>query len=71
MSANNCQWPGESSRKAVGIHEVDPILSLLAQVSALMNQIVSFTTRDAVAKESAMVANSSSYSGDGVGLDTE
>ena len=24
MSANNCQWPGERSKKAAGIHEVDP-----------------------------------------------
>ena len=29
MSTNNCQWPGERSKKAVGIHEVDPIMSLL------------------------------------------
>ena len=71
MLTNNCQWPGERSKKAVGIHEVDPILSLSAQVSALANQIASFTTRDAVATESAMVANSSSYGGDSVGLDTE
>ena len=39
MSANNCQWPSEHSlaRKVVGIHEVDPIVSLSAQVSALAN----------------------------------
>ena len=30
MSANNYQWPEEHSKKAVGIHEVDPIMSLLA-----------------------------------------
>ena len=71
MLANNCQWPGERSKKAVGIHEVDPILSLLAQVLVLANQIASFTTCDAVARESAMVASSSSYGGDGVGLKTE
>ena len=71
MSANNCQWPGERSKKAAGIHEVNPILSLLAQVLALANQIASFTTRDAAAKESAMVVSSSSYGGDGVGLDIE
>ena len=71
MSTNNCQWPGERFKKAAGIHEVHPILSLLAQVSALANQIASFTIRDVAARESAMVANSSSYGGDGVGLDTK
>ena len=30
MSANNCQWPGECSKKAARIHEVDPIMSLSA-----------------------------------------
>ena len=30
MSANNCQWPGKRLKKAAGIHEVDPILSLSA-----------------------------------------
>ena len=71
MSTNNCQWLGEHSKQAAGIHEVDPIMSLSAQVSALANQIASFTTRDVAIKESAMVASSSSYSGDGVGLDIE
>ena len=71
MSANNCQWPGERSKKAAGIHEVDPILSLSAQVSDLANQIASFTTRDTIARESTIVASSSSYSGENVGLETE
>ena len=71
MSANNYQWPGERSIKEAGIHEVDPIMSLSAQVSTLANQIASFTTKDAASRESAMVASSGSYSGDGVGLDTE
>ena len=71
MSANNCQWLGERSKKAAGIHEVDPILSLSAQVSALANQIASFTTRDAAARESAMVASSSSYGGENVGLEVK
>ena len=34
------------AKKAVGIHEVDPIMSLSAQVFALANQIAAFTTRD-------------------------
>ena len=63
MLANNCQWLGERSKKAAGIHEVDPILSLLAQVSALVNLIASFTTIDVAARESAMVASSRSYGG--------
>ena len=39
MFANNCQWPSERSiaKKALGIHNVDPIVSLLRQVSALAN----------------------------------
>ena len=71
MFANNYQWPGERSKKAMKIHEVDPIMSLSTQVSALVNQIAFFTTRDAASRELAMVANNNSYSGDGVGLDTE
>ena len=71
MSANNCQWPGERSRKSVGIHEVDPIMSFSAQVLALADQIAFFIIKNASSKESAMVASSSSYSGDGLGLDTE
>ena len=71
MSANNCQWLREHSKKAARIHEVDSIMSLSAQVSTLANQIASFTTRDAASRKSAMVASSSSYNGDGVGLDTE
>ena len=63
----NVQW----LKKAAGIHEVDLIMSLSAQVLALANQIASFTTRDAASKESTMVASSSSYSRDDVGLDVE
>ena len=62
MSANNCQWPSERSlaKKAVGIHEVDPIISLSARVSALANWIYAFTTREASAsKELTMVVTSS------------
>ena len=68
MSANNFQWPSECSlaKKATRVHEVDPIITLSAQVSALANQIVAFTTREALSsKESTMVA-SSSYTGEGV-----
>ena len=70
MSANNYQWPSERflAEKAVGIHEVDPIVNLLAQVSALANQIVAFTIREALSsKEAAMVATIS-YIGERLGL---
>ena len=72
MSANNCQWPDEKSiaKKAVGIHEVDPIVSLSAQVSTLANQITAFTPKELASKEAAMVATTS-YMGDGVGVGVE
>ena len=70
MSVNNCQWPGKRSKMATRIHEVDPIMSLSAQVSALANQIASFTTRDAASRESAMVC-ASSQSMEGVVMDPE
>ena len=72
MSANNCQWPGEQSiaKKAMSIHEVDPIVSLLAQVSALANQIAAFTTKESTSKEAAIVATTS-YMGDGVEVGLE
>ena len=72
MSANKCQWPSEHSlaKKVAGIHEVDPIVSLSAQVSTLANQIVAFTTRESSSKEAAMVATTS-YMGEGVGVEQE
>ena len=72
MLANTCQWPDERSiaKKAAGIHEVDPIVSLLTQVSALTNQIIAFTTRESVRKEADMVTTTL-FSGDGVGIDQE
>ena len=52
MSTNNCQWTDKRSiaKKAVGIHEVDPIVSLSAQVFALANQITAFTPKELVSK---------------------
>ena len=73
MSANNCQWLSKRSmaKKAASILEVDPIVSLSAQVSTLANQIAAFTTGEAsTSKEAAMVAITS-FSGDGVGIDQE
>ena len=74
MSANNCQWPRERSKKAAGIHEVDPIVSLSAQVSTLASQISAFTNRKAYSsKESVMVIHGlcSSQSMKGVVMDQE
>ena len=58
------------AKKVVGIHKVDPIVSPLAQVSALANQISTFTIRESASKEAAMVT-STSFSGDEVGIDQE
>ena len=71
MSTNNFHWPSKKSmaKKTIGILEVDPMVSLSTQVSALANQIAAFTTREASSsKEAAMVATTS-FSGDGVGID--
>ena len=58
------------AKKAVGIYEVDPIVSLSAQVSTLANQIITFTTRESSSKEAAMVATTS-HMGEGVGVEQE
>ena len=68
MAANNFQCPNVRSlaKKVARVHEVNPIVSLSAQVPALTNQITTFTTLEAASsKESAMVANTS-YIGEGV-----
>ena len=41
MATNNYQWPTErlNARKAAGLHEVDAITALSAQVSSLTNMI--------------------------------
>ncbi|XP_022864267.1 uncharacterized protein LOC111384238 [Olea europaea var. sylvestris] len=47
IATNNCQWPSErlSVKKVAGLHEVDPITALAAQVTSLTNQIVTLTTQ--------------------------
>ena len=68
VSTNNYHWPSEHSlvKKCAGVHKIDPIVSLSAQVSALANQISTFITREeSSSKELAMVANTS-YTGEGV-----
>ena len=67
MAFNNSQWSNERSsiKKVAEMHEVDPLVSLAAQVSALTSQISALTTREASSsQESVMVANAS-YVGDG------
>ena len=73
MSANNCQWLSERlmEKKAAGILEVDPIMSISAQVSALANQITTFTTGEASASKKVVMVETTSFSGDGVGIDQE
>ena len=58
------------AKKAAGIHEVDPIVSLSAQVSTLANQRAAFTTNEPSSMETAMVATTS-YVGEGVGVEQE
>ena len=57
------------ANKVAGILEVDPIISLSTQVSALANQIAAFTTREALASKEATMVATTSFSGDGVGID--
>ena len=44
MTSNNYQWPNERSilKKAAGVHEVNQLIALSAQVSALSNQIATW-----------------------------
>ena len=57
------------AKKVVGILEVDPIMSLLAQVSTLANQIVAFTTRKTSYSKEAVMVVTISFCGDTVGID--
>ena len=71
MSTNNCQWSGKHSKKVARIHEVDPIVSLSAQVSALASQISAFTTKDAFSSKKVSHGLCSSQSMEGVVMDPE
>ena len=59
------------AKKAVGIHEVDTIVSLSTQNSTLANQIAAFTTKESSSKEATMVATATSYMDDAVGVGVE
>ena len=58
------------AKKAVCIREVDPIVSISTEVSALANQIAAFTTKESSSKETAMVATTS-YMVEGVRVEQE
>ena len=47
MASNNYQWPTERTmaKKVVGIHELDPFATLLAQVASLSHQVSTLTTQ--------------------------
>ncbi|KAF5468930.1 hypothetical protein F2P56_013038 [Juglans regia] len=47
MTSNNYQWPSERTmtKKVVGIHELEPLATLSAQVATLSHQISALTTQ--------------------------
>ncbi|XP_022883717.1 uncharacterized protein LOC111400543 [Olea europaea var. sylvestris] len=61
IATNSYQWPSERSgvKKVAGLHEVDPIIALAAQVASLTNQIVTLTTQDQQKVDSVMSTSSS------------
>ncbi|KAJ4720997.1 DNA-directed DNA polymerase [Melia azedarach] len=67
MACNNYQWPSERSigRRAAGVHEMDQMAVLSAQVTALSNQINNFTTRETSASQDKELAASFSCVDDG------
>ena len=73
ISANNYQWPSERSlaKKAAGIHEVNLIVNLSAQVSALATQITTLTIREALLSKEATMVATTSYIDERVGVEQE
>ncbi|XP_062103914.1 uncharacterized protein LOC133815042 [Humulus lupulus] len=66
MSMNSCQWHSERStvRKEVGVFEVDQITSLMAQMSALTNQIKGLTdNKVTTSQETVNLSQASSSNG--------
>ncbi|XP_022868533.1 uncharacterized protein LOC111388104 [Olea europaea var. sylvestris] len=63
IATNSYQWPSERSgvKKVAGLHEVDPITALAAQVSSLTNQIVTLTTQGNQQKVDSVMSTSSSH----------
>ncbi|KAJ4705013.1 DNA-directed DNA polymerase [Melia azedarach] len=67
MACNNYQWPSERliRKRVAGVHEVDQMAALSAEVAALSNQIKNFTTREASSSQDKAMAASSSCVDDG------
>ncbi|XP_062113941.1 uncharacterized protein LOC133824944 [Humulus lupulus] len=66
MAMNNCQWQSERSmvKKAARVFEIDQITSLMAQMSALTNQIKGLTeNKVAASQEIVNVAQAYSLNG--------
>ncbi|XP_022893883.1 uncharacterized protein LOC111408348 [Olea europaea var. sylvestris] len=63
IATNSYQWPSERSgvKKVAGLHEVDPITALAAQVASLTNQIVALTTQGNQQKVDSIMSTSSSH----------
>ncbi|XP_022863452.1 uncharacterized protein LOC111383569 [Olea europaea var. sylvestris] len=63
IANNSYQWPSERSgvKKVAGLHEVDPITALAAQVASLTNQIVTLTTQGNKQKVDSVMSTSSSH----------
>ncbi|XP_022855445.1 uncharacterized protein LOC111376704 [Olea europaea var. sylvestris] len=63
IATNSYQWPSERSgvKKVVGLHEMDPITALAAQVASLTNQIVTLTTQGNQQKVDSVMSTSSSH----------
>ena len=59
------------AKKAAGIHKVDSIVNLSAQVSALANQISAFITREASSSKESSTVVTSSQCLEGVVMDQE
>ncbi|XP_022897631.1 uncharacterized protein LOC111411323 [Olea europaea var. sylvestris] len=63
IATNSYQWLSKRSgvKKVVGLHEVDPITVLAAQVASLTNQIVTLTTQGNQQKVDLVMSTSSSH----------
>lgn len=63
IAMNSYQWPTERSsmKRVAGLHEVDPITTLAAQVSSLTNQIAILTKQSSQQKADSIMATPLAY----------
>ncbi|XP_022874195.1 uncharacterized protein LOC111393026 [Olea europaea var. sylvestris] len=63
IATNSYQWPSErlGVKKVAGLHEVDHITALAAQVASLTNQIVTLTSQGNQQKVNSVISTSSSH----------